>query len=73
MRDTELSVWTRIGPAPVKMGALYVTDAEARFSYAPGYAETGLPGLSLCTRPCCFTTAPSCIAAAGLCTHGFAP
>jgi serine/threonine-protein kinase HipA len=51
MRDTELSVWTRLGGVAAKMGRLYVTDAEARFSYAPDYADRDLPGLSLVYPP----------------------
>ena len=54
MRDMDLSVWTRIGGEPTRMGSLYVTDREARFSYANGYAESGLPGLSLVYPPALF-------------------
>jgi serine/threonine-protein kinase HipA len=51
MRDTQLSVWTRAGGKPAKMGILYVTDVDARFSYAADYAQRGLPGLSLIYPP----------------------
>ncbi len=51
MRDTQLSIWTRAGAEPVKMGSLYVTDRDARFSYAPDYPARGLPGLSLVYPP----------------------
>jgi len=51
MRDRQLSVWTRIGGDPVKMGVLYVTDNEARFSYAMAYCDRSLPGLSLVYPP----------------------
>ena len=51
MQDTQLSIWTRAGGDAVKMGALYVTDVDARFSYAPGYSDLGLPGLSLVYPP----------------------
>jgi serine/threonine-protein kinase HipA len=51
MRDIELSVWTRLGGEPAKMGRLYVTDVEARFTYAGDYPERGLPGLSLVYPP----------------------
>ncbi len=54
MRDMDLSVWTRIGGEPTRMGSLYVTDREARFSYANGYAESDLPGLSLVYPPALF-------------------
>ena len=51
MQDTQLSIWTRAGGDAVKMGTLYVTDVDARFSYAPGYSDHGLPGLSLVYPP----------------------
>jgi len=54
MRDLALSVWTRSGGEPTPMGSLYVTESEARFSYAPGYADSGLPGLSLVYPPALF-------------------
>lgn len=50
-RDTQLSVWTRAGGEPVKMGGLYITDVDARFSYTPDYAACKLPGLSLVYPP----------------------
>ena len=57
MRDLALSVWTRSGGEPTPMGSLYVTESEARFSYAPGYADSGLPGLSLVYPPALFRDA----------------
>jgi len=51
MKDTQLSVWTRVGVEPVKMGVLYVTDNDARFSYAVDYSASGLAGLSLVYPP----------------------
>ena len=51
MQDTQLSVWTRIGGGPVKMGVLYVTDNDARFSYTPDFPVSGLAGLSLVYPP----------------------
>lgn len=54
MRDLALSVWTRSGGEPTSVGSLYVTESEARFSYAPGYADAGLPGLSLVYPPALF-------------------
>ena len=47
MADKIAAVWTRIGPQPIKMGTLVVTDRECRFTYEPGYAKTGLRGLGL--------------------------
>jgi len=51
MQDTQLSIWTRAGGEAVKMGRLYVTDIDARFSYNPDYSGYGLPGLSLVYPP----------------------
>ena len=51
MQDVQLSIWTRAGGSPVKMGSLYVTDTDARFSYAAAFTETGIPGLSLVYSP----------------------
>ncbi len=51
MRDVQLSIWTRAGGQPVKMGSLYVTDADARFTYAPEFVDSGVPGLSLVYAP----------------------
>ncbi len=51
MQDTQLSIWTRTGGEAVKMGTLYVTDVDARFSYTPEYPSYGLPGLSLVYSP----------------------
>jgi serine/threonine-protein kinase HipA len=54
MRDRQLSVWTRVDGDPVKMGVLYVTDNEARFSYTTAYCARTLPGLSLVYPPALF-------------------
>lgn len=51
MQDVQLSIWTRAGGSPVKMGSLYVTDTEARFSYAADFTKSGIPGLSLVYLP----------------------
>ena len=51
MGDAQLAAWTRAGGSPIRMGALYVTDREARFSYDPEFAACGLPGLSLVYPP----------------------
>ncbi|NOY52395.1 MAG: HipA domain-containing protein [Deltaproteobacteria bacterium] len=49
--DHEAVVWTRIGMRPVKMGRVYITDRECRFTYTEDYAENGLPGLGLIYPP----------------------
>ncbi len=54
MKDRIAVVWTRLGPQPAKMGTLTVTDRESRFTYEPGYAETGLRGLGLAYPPASF-------------------
>jgi len=51
MQDTQLSIWTRVGVEPLKMGGLYVTDNDARFSYTADYSASGLAGLSLVYPP----------------------
>lgn len=48
-------IWTRLGTQPVKMGALTVTDQQARFTYEANYAATGLRGLGLIYPPSEFT------------------
>ncbi|HFD81337.1 MAG TPA: type II toxin-antitoxin system HipA family toxin [Gammaproteobacteria bacterium] len=58
MQDVLLSVWTRAGGEPVKMGGLFVSDREARFSYAPEYPDYGLSGLSLVYPPGLFRDSP---------------
>jgi serine/threonine-protein kinase HipA len=54
VKDCIAVVWTRLGPQPAKMGTLTVTDRESRFTYEPGYAETGLRGLGLTYPPASF-------------------
>ncbi len=51
MQDVQLSIWTRAGGQAVKMGSLYVTDTEARFSYAQEFVDRHIPGLSLVYPP----------------------
>jgi len=51
MQDTQFSIWTQVGVGPVKMGVLYITDNDARFSYTPDYCASGLAGLSLVYPP----------------------
>ncbi len=49
--DREAVVWTCIGMRPVKMGRVYVTERECRFTYTEDYLLTGLPGLGLIYPP----------------------
>ncbi len=49
--DRSAVVWTRLGGEPRPMGRFTVTDRECRFTYAPGYADTGLPGLGVLYPP----------------------
>ena len=50
-RDRQAVVWTRLATRPVKMGRLYLTDSECRFSYDLDYLHTGLPGLGIIYSP----------------------
>jgi serine/threonine-protein kinase HipA len=54
MRERRAEVWTRMGGQPLKMGSLYVTDSDSRFTYEAGYRDTGLPGLGLVFAPAFF-------------------
>ncbi|NOY15789.1 MAG: HipA domain-containing protein [Gammaproteobacteria bacterium] len=56
MKDRSAVIWTRLGPQPVKMGTLAVTDIECRFTYDEGYTDTGLRGLGLVYAPEFFTS-----------------
>ena len=49
--DREAVVWTRLGGTPNRMGRLYVTDKECRFTYDEDYLELALPGLGLVYAP----------------------
>ena len=49
--DREAVVWTRLGTAPVRMGRVYVTDQECRFTYDDHFLDTGLPGLGIVYAP----------------------
>ncbi len=57
--DREAVVWTRLpkdpaqpeASAPHRMGRLYVTDRECRFTYDDAFLETGLPGIGLVYAP----------------------
>jgi len=49
--DRQAVVWTRLGTRPLRMGQLYLTDAECRFTYDPEYLATGLPGVGAIYTP----------------------
>lgn len=50
-RDREAVVWSRLATRPMRMGRLYLTDSECRFSYDPEYLQSGLPGLGVIYDP----------------------
>ncbi len=49
--DREAVIWTRLGGKPNRMGRLYVTDKECRFTYDEDYLQLNLPGLGLVYAP----------------------
>ena len=49
--DREAVVWTRMGMRPAKMGRIYLTDSECRFTYNEDFLKTGLPGLGVVYPP----------------------
>jgi serine/threonine-protein kinase HipA len=49
--DRQAVVWTRQGVRPLKMGTLYLTESECRFTYDSAYLDTGLPGLGVIYAP----------------------
>ena len=52
--DREAVVWTRLGAADGsshRMGRVYITDKECRFTYDDDYLELGLPGVGLVYAP----------------------
>ena len=49
--DRQAVVWTRLATRPLRMGQLYLTDAECRFTYDPDYLATGLPGIGAIYTP----------------------
>ena len=55
--DREAVIWTRLG-APDdshhRMGRLYITDKECRFTYDDDYLQRGLPGVGLVYAPAYF-------------------
>ena len=49
--DRQAVVWTRLGTNPLRMGQLYLTERECRFTYDPDYLATGLPGVGAIYTP----------------------
>jgi len=49
--DKEAVIWTRLGGKPSRMGRLYVTDKECRFTYDDDYLQHDLPGLGIVYAP----------------------
>ncbi len=49
--DREAVIWTRLGGEPTRMGRLYLTDKECRFTYDDQYLEKDQPGLGLVYAP----------------------
>lgn len=49
--DKEAVIWTRLGGEVNRMGRLYVTDKECRFTYDNDYLQLNLPGLGLVYAP----------------------
>jgi serine/threonine-protein kinase HipA len=49
--DRQAVVWTRLGTNPLRMGQLYLTGHECRFTYDPDYLATGLPGVGAIYTP----------------------
>ncbi len=49
--DREAVIWTRLGGTPNRMGRLYVTDKDCRFTYDDDYLQLDLPGLGMVYAP----------------------
>ena len=56
--DRTAVVWTNIGDSPLKMGQIFVTEKECRFSFDPEYLDTGHPGMGILHSPDIFGTNP---------------
>lgn len=50
-RDRQAVIWTRQTGKPVKMGRLYITETECRFTYELDYLTLNQPGLGLLYAP----------------------
>jgi serine/threonine-protein kinase HipA len=49
--DRQAVIWTRLGTNPLRMGQLYLTERECRFTYDLDYFATGLPGVGAIYTP----------------------
>jgi len=49
--DREAVVWTRLEGIPRRMGRLYITEQESRFTYDADYLNRSLPGIGLVYAP----------------------
>jgi serine/threonine-protein kinase HipA len=49
--DKEAVIWTRVGGTANRMGRLYVTDKECRFTYDESFLQQNLPGLGMVYAP----------------------
>jgi len=50
-RDKQAVVWSRQSGKPMKMGRLYLTESDCRFTYELDYLTSSLPGLGLLYAP----------------------
>jgi len=50
-RDKQAVVWTRQSGKPMKMGRLYLTESDCRFTYELDYLSSKQPGLGLLYAP----------------------
>jgi len=49
--DKEAVIWTRVGGSANRMGRLYVTDKECRFTYDENFLQQNLPGMGMVYAP----------------------
>ena len=49
--DKEAVIWTRVGGSANRMGRLYVTDKECRFTYDETFLQQNLPGMGMVYAP----------------------
>ncbi|VAW50678.1 hypothetical protein MNBD_GAMMA05-2606 [hydrothermal vent metagenome] len=49
--DKEAVIWTRVGGNANRMGRLYVTDKECRFTYDEDFLQQNLPGMGMVYAP----------------------
>jgi serine/threonine-protein kinase HipA len=54
--DKEAVIWTRVGGNANRMGRLYVTDKECRFTYDENFLQQDLPGLGMVYAPTFYGT-----------------